>query len=111
MLKNGSLNALLHYFYKLSEQRLSSDPFAFTTRQNGNLTFDRGTYLNWIKGELVNNLNVMSTSTLRGGGNKRKAFQAELAVLRKFGFVSSFRIGVGLEVNWPLVQEYMDFEI
>lgn len=111
VLKNGSLNALLHYFYKLSEQRLSSDPFAFTTRQNGNLTFDKGTYLNWIKGELVNNLNVMSTSTLRGGGTKRKAFQAELAILRKFGFVSSFRIGVGLEVNWPLVQEYMDFEI
>ena len=110
ILKNGSLNALLHYFYKLSEERLRLDSMAFTINSGGRLVFDRGGYLNWIKNELANNLNVMSTASLRGG-NARKAFQAELSILRKFNFVSGFRIGVGLEINWPLIQEFIDFDI
>ena len=110
ILKNGSLNALLHYFYKLSEERLRLDSMAFTINSGGRLVFDRGGYLNWIKNELAINLNVMSTASLRGG-NARKAFQAELSILRKFNFVSGFRIGVGLEINWPLIQEFIDFDI
>ena len=52
----------------------------------------------------------MNTATLRGGV-QRNAFQGEFAILRKFDFVSSFRVGVGLEINWPLVQEFLEYEI
>ncbi|MEJ6695652.1 MAG: hypothetical protein QNK51_07490 [Chitinophagales bacterium] len=110
ILKNGSLNALLHYFYKLSEERLRLDPMAFTTNTGGRLVFDKFEYLSWIKNELANNLNVMSTASLRGG-SARRAFQAELSILRKFDFVSGFRVGVGLEINWPLIQEFIDYDI
>lgn len=110
ILKNGSLNALLHYFYKLSEEKLKRNPLDFTDEVNGTLKFKDLEYLNWVKHELANNLKVMSTASIRGG-TSRKAFQAELAILRKFEFVSKFRVGMGLEINWPLVQEYMDFEI
>ena len=110
ILKNGSLNALLHYFYKLSEERLSADPMSFATNTGGRLTFDKDAYLTWIKNELVTNLNVMSTASLRGG-TARRAFQAELSILRKLNFVSGFRVGVGLEINWPLVQEIIEYEI
>ena len=110
ILKNGSLNALLHYFYKLSEERLRLDSMAFTTNTRGRLVFDKDAYLTWIKNELANNLNVMSTASLRGG-NARKAFQAKLSILRKFDFVSGFRVGVGLEINWHLIQEFIDYDI
>jgi len=56
----------------------------------------------------------MNTATIRGG-RARKAFQGELAVLSKFGFIGErtnrFRIGNGLLINWPLIQEYLDFEL
>lgn len=110
ILKNGSLNALLHYFYKLSEEKLKRDSMAFTSNTGGRLIFKKKLYLNWIKDELVNNLKVMSIATLRGGST-REPFQAEFAVLRKFDFVSGFRVGVGLEINWPLIQEFIDYDI
>ncbi len=52
----------------------------------------------------------MSTSTLRGG-SARKPFQAELAILRKFEFVKGFRVGAGLVINWPLIQEYLEYDL
>jgi hypothetical protein len=113
LLKNGGLAAFLHYIYKLSETRLKSSPLEFTSRnaaRNNRLEFQNVDYLNWIKEELANNLKVMNTATLRGGV-QRKPFQAELSILRKFGFVSKFRIGLGLEINWPLIQEYLEFEL
>jgi len=111
ILKNGSLGALLHYFYKLSESKFGSEPLAFSeTTAGGTLRFQNAPYLNWIRDELANNLNVMNTASIRGG-TARSAFQGELAILRKFGFVSRFRIGLGLEINWPQVQEYLDFNI
>lgn len=63
-----------------------------------------------MQNELANTLNVMNTATLRGG-RARMPFQAEFAILRKFDFVSKFRIGVGLEINWPLIQEFLEYEI
>ena len=110
ILKNGSLNALLHYFYKLSEVKFNGNPFIYTTGTGANIRFNKSDYLCWMKNELAVNMKVMSTASLRAGGT-RIPFQAELAILRKFDFVSKFRIGVGLEINWPLVQEYLDFRI
>jgi len=45
------------------------------------------------------------------GGTPRKAFQGEFAILRKFDFIQGFRIGVGLEINWPAIQEFLDIEL
>ncbi|MBK8831523.1 MAG: hypothetical protein IPN60_11845 [Saprospiraceae bacterium] len=111
ILKNGSMDTFLHYFYKLSERRIKDDPLAFTYVTAGDqIEFDSEEYLGWIKNELATNLNVMNTALLRGGV-ERRPFQGEFAVLRRFGFVSGFRVGLGLEINWPLIQEYLKFEI
>ena len=111
ILKEGSLGAFLHYIYKVSEKKFKNDPLAFTTQStSGKIQFDQSSYLAFVQNELANTLNVMNTATLRGG-KARIPFQAEFAILRKFDFVSKFRIGVGLEINWPLIQEFLEYEI
>jgi len=106
LIRNGELGAFLHYMYKLSEEKFRSDPFEFSTGTD----FDQAEYLNWIEDQLANNLRVMRKASARGG-IARRPFQAELAILRKFDFVSGFRVGVGLEVNWPTVQDAMGFPL
>ncbi len=111
ILKEGSLAAFLHYIYKVSERKFKQQPLAFTTAAaGGRRTFNKNDYLTFLRNELANTLHVMNTATLRGGV-QRNAFQGEFAILRKFDFVSSFRVGVGLEINWPLVQEFLEYEI
>ncbi|MBS3999310.1 MAG: hypothetical protein KGZ71_02375 [Desulfobulbaceae bacterium] len=114
ILKNGDLAVLLHYFYKISEEIFSNDNFAFTSQVNGRYSFNKDAYLDRVKDVLANDLSVMNTASIRGG-QSRKAFQGELAVLSKFGFIGDrtnrFRIGNGLLINWPLIQEYLNFEI
>jgi hypothetical protein len=111
ILKEGGLAAFLHYIYKVSEKKFKQQPLAFTTAATGGRrTFDQGAYLTFLRNELANTLHVMNTATLRGGV-QRNAFQGEFAILRKFDFVQRFRVGVGLEINWPLVQEFLEFEI
>ena len=106
ILKNGQLEAFLHYVYRLSEEKFQSDPFKFANRASS--TLDREGYLKWLERELANRLRVMRTVSARGG-TSRKPFQAELAILRKFNFVKGFRIGVGLVINWPEVQQYLEY--
>jgi hypothetical protein len=111
ILKEGSLTAFLHYIYKVSEKKFKSDPLAFTTTNSkGRLIFDKSSYLAFVRNELVNTLNVMNTATIRGGAS-REPFQGEFAILRKFDFIASFRVGVGLEINWPLIQEFLEYNI
>jgi hypothetical protein len=111
ILKEGSLAAFLHYIYKVSEKKFKSDSLAFTsTNARGRLIFDKSSYLAFVHNELANTLNVMNTANLRGGAS-RKPFQGEFAILRKFDFVGSFRVGVGLEINWPLIQEFLEYNL
>lgn len=111
ILKNGNLIAFLHYFHRLSEDKFRDDNLAYTTiKVNDKPKFDQKEYLEWIKSQMVQELKVMSISTSRGG-NARNAFQAELAILRKFNFVQGFRVGVGLVINWPLIQEYLEYDL
>jgi hypothetical protein len=111
ILKNGSLAAFLHYIYKVSEEKFKIDPLSFTTANaSGHHVFDQAQYLAFLRTELSTTLNVMNTASLRGG-TARGEFQGEFAILRKFGFIEKFRIGVGLEINWPLIQEFLDFNI
>ena len=113
VLQNGQYGAMLHYFYKLSEDKFSSDLFAFTTTDaHGNYVFNSEEYLNWLDDIFANDLHLSKKSTIRAGGT-RKSFQAEISFLKKMGFIkeknsrAAFRVGVGLEIDWPQVQSSM----
>lgn len=113
VLQNGQYGAMLHYFYKLSEEKFSDDLFAFSTKNNlGNHIFQPQEYLEWMDDIFTNELHLSKKSTIRAGGT-RKPFQAEISFLKKMGFVkeknrkAAYRVGVGLEIDWPQVQSSM----
>lgn len=111
VLQNGQYGAMLHYFYKLSEDKFNQDLFAFATlnRETGRYSFNERDYLRWLDACFSNELHIMKKSTERAGGT-RNPFQAELAFLKKLGFIrtsgnrAAYRVGVGLEIDWPQVQ-------
>ncbi len=110
LLSEGSLGAFLHYIHRLSEEKFSNDPLAFTSFPSGRKPiFDNKAYLKWLENEMENSLHVIRKVSLRVGDTKRQPFQAELAVLRSFGILSNFRMGLGLVINWPELQESMIF--
>ncbi len=45
------------------------------------------------------------------GGHSRNPFQGEFAILRHLKIVEDFRIGVGLEINWPEIQEAIQYPV
>ncbi|MGM0582849.1 MAG: hypothetical protein ACQETL_19390 [Bacteroidota bacterium] len=108
LLNNANYGAFLHYIYKVSERIFRSEPMSFSKETNGKICFNQKEYLFEISRILANELNVMRTVSPRGG-QTRQPFQAELAILRRFNYVSKFRLGVGLEINWPEVQKGMNF--
>lgn len=115
VLQNGQYGAMLHYFYKLSEEKFENDLFAFSTIDSvGNHKFLVQDYLLWLDDVFTNDLHLSKKSTVRAGGT-RKPFQAELSFLKKMGFVKSngrsaaYRVGLGLEIDWPQVQSSMLF--
>ena len=110
LLKNANFSAFLHYIYRLSADKFAASPLEFCVTMGSGPRFASNEYLAWLANQLADQLKVMRTVSLRGG-RARKPFQAELAILRKFGCVTGFRLGLGLEINWPKVQEYMDFKI
>jgi hypothetical protein len=103
-LVEGDILALLHYIHRLTVNRMTDDPNSFMKPESGEQTFDRESYAEWLHSEMATVLKVIATSTLRGGV-KRKPFQAEFAILRKLSLVGDMRMGIGLEINWPLVHE------
>lgn len=113
VLQNGQYGAMLHYFYKLSEEKFESDLFAFANKDGREIyRFDSSAYLSWLDDIFTNTLHLAKKSTIRAGGT-RKPFQAELSFLKKMGFIkengrsAAYRVGVGLEINWPQVQNSM----
>jgi hypothetical protein len=110
LLGEGSLGAFLHYIYRLSEERFKNEPLAFAIKPRGAPTqFHHSEYLAWLEDRMENELHVIRKVSLRGGA-ARNPFQAELAVLRTMGIVNKgFRIGVGLSINWPELQDAMSF--
>lgn len=116
VLQNGQYGAMLHYFYKLSEEKFKQNLFEFATKnpRTGDYKFEPMDYLIWLDDEFTK-LHLSKKSTTRAGGT-RKPFQAELAFLKKMGFVKStgiaqrltaYRVGLGLEIDWPQVQNSM----
>lgn len=115
VLQNGQYGAMLHYIYKLSEEKFDNDLFAFSTLgTNGAYSFDKNAYLQWLDDIFDNELHLVKKSTTRAGGT-RKPFQAEISFLKKLGFVkeingrAGFRVGLGLEIDWPQVQSSMSY--
>lgn len=111
LIREGAVGAFLHYIHQLSEERFSADPLAFSSpAKKGKYEFKPEPYLQWLEDQLVKRLRVMRKSSARGGV-KRKPFQGEFAVLRGLGIISGFRVGVGLIINWPQLQEAVTFEV
>ena len=112
ILDTGGLSGFLHYIYKLSDEKFTSNPLEFTTQKpDGSFSFDRHSYLSWLESELSDRLRVLRKVSARGGVS-RKPFQAEFAVLRGFGFVfPGFRLGVGLPINWPEINRILDLNV
>ena len=108
ILENGKLNAFLHYVYRVSEKKFELNPLEFAQSTNKK-KIDVDKYKKWLENELIQ-LNVMRKVSTRGG-QERKPFQAELAILRQFNYIKKFRVGVGLEINWPKVQESTDLSM
>ena len=113
VVQNGQYGALLHYIYKMSEERFNANMFDFSTvNAAGNYTFNSDEYMAWIDDQFANTLHISKKSTIRAGGS-RKPLQAELSFLKRLGFVKShngrtaYRVGVGLEIDWPQVQNSM----
>ena len=108
LITDGGMRTFLHYFYKLSNQKFSENPLAFTTKGKDNkLTFCKMEYLKYIEYQFANKLKVLRKVSLREGKKKRRPFQAELSILNKFGLISKdCRIGVGLAINWPELEKY-----
>jgi hypothetical protein len=108
LLREGGLGAFLHYVYRLSEEAFSADPFAFSSLKRGKAVVGIADYLQWVEGQMADRLHVIRKVSTRGGVS-RKPFQAELALLRNFGIVGGFRPGVGLVINWPALQDALEF--
>lgn len=111
----GQYDVFLYTIYKYSQSRFADDFNAFTSRNaNGAIKFENGDYLDWLNDVFTNQLHMLKKSSLRAGGT-RKPFQAEMSYLKKLGFVYSdsgiptFKRGIGLNIDWPLVESSMSY--
>jgi hypothetical protein len=108
LLQEGRLGAFLHYVYRLSSEAFASDPLRWATppaRPGLVWRFDDRAYLEHIESEMANRLKVLRKVSPRGG-TARSPFQAELALLRRYGFVRrKSRVGIGMDIDWVRVQE------
>lgn len=115
LLQNGQFAALLHYIFKLSEEKFDNDLYSFTATNNGVRTFKQNEYLQWLLDYFANTLHIVQQSSLRAGGT-RKPLQAEISFMNKLGLVRSnrsghpaYRIGSGLCIDWPQVETSIQF--
>jgi hypothetical protein len=116
LLQSGHYGSFLHYVHRLSEKKFMDEPLAFTNDVRGRPVFNEasyGVYLNYLEDELADNLKVMRKVSGRGRPRIRTPFQAELTLLRNYGFVSKkrYRLGVGIPIDWERVHEAMNVAI
>lgn len=111
-LKYGNFLTFLHYIFNLSNEKFSENNLAFTTETANGITFKSVEYKAYLHDKMLNELSLMLTSSVRNPGNPRTAFQAEIPYLKYLGLIedeSTFRVGLGFNINWPLVQESMEY--
>ncbi len=109
LLAEGAYLALLHYIHSISEQCFEGNPLEFSSLRADGISrnFESVPYRNHLIDELTNNLRVAGSSRTRGG-RARPPLEAEFITLRKLGLIGGFRVGLGLEINWPAVHNALD---
>lgn len=111
----GNFSAFLHYFYQLSEELFKQNPMDFSTIHptTKKIKFDNKEYRVTIYTKMRDELSLLLTSSIRSPSNPREPFQAEIPFLKYLDIIPNdrkpFRSGVGLLINWPLIQETIDF--
>jgi hypothetical protein len=116
LLQTGHYGTFLHYVNRLSEQKFSSNPLEFTRVVSGAPVFNEQSYadyLSYLEEELSSNLKVMRKVSQRGRPRRRTPFQAELTLLRNYGFVSAtrYRLGVGIPIDWEKVLSSLNVQL
>ncbi len=117
LLQTGRYGSFLHYVHRLSEQRFASDPLAFTrSGSRGIPTFNEtsyGEYLGYLEDRMADDLKVMRKVSGRSRPRVRTPFQAELTLLRNYGYVSKtrYRLGVGIPIDWEHVVQSLNIDL
>ena len=112
LLTNGGFLPLLHYIHSISDQAFRADQLRFVrvpdaTQLRERPQFQSVEYRHFLFDELANTLRVAGRSAQRGG-RARPPLEGEFITMRKLGLIGNFRLGVGLEINWPAVHEALD---
>ena len=101
LLKKGMFAVLLHYIFRLSEEKFRKNPLEFS--EGGQ--FKQDEYLGWLETNLKK-MHVMKVASRRSEINARRILQAERTIMKKLGLVTGdMRIGTGIVINWPKVNE------
>lgn len=117
LLQTGRYASFLHYIHRLSEKKFSSNPLSFTCLSSTGLpVFNEDSYadyLAYLEDLFVAELKVLRKTTGRNRPRSRTVFQAELTLLRNYGFVSKarYRLGVGIPIDWERVHEALNIEL
>jgi hypothetical protein len=116
LLQAGRYASFLHYIHRLSEKVFSSDPLSFTRKKAGRPAFTDESYyeyLEYLERAFVDELKVMRKVSGRARPRVRTVFQAELTLLRNYGFVSKsrHRLGVGIPIDWERVIDALNIEL
>lgn len=119
LIQTGRYASFLHYVNRLSERKFASDPLAYTrtgTAPGDRPVFTEDSYWEYLQDleiEMTNNLRVMRKVSTRARPRVRTTFQAELTLLRNYGFVSTtrYRLGVGIPIDWEQVVQALNIEL
>lgn len=117
LIQTGRYSSFLHYVARLSERIFSQDPLAYTREEsNGTPMFTEDSYTEYLgdlQDAMVNELKVMRIASTRNRPRVRTMFQAELTIMRNYGFVSSrrHRLGVGIPIDWERVLDAVTVDL
>jgi hypothetical protein len=117
LIQTGRYASFLHYLHRLSERKFAEDPLAYTrTGAGGRPVFNEDSYWEYlqdIETKMTTELRVMRKVSGRARPRVRTTFQAELTLLRNYGFVSEarHRLGVGVPIDWEQVVQALNVEL
>ena len=117
LIQTGRYASFLHYVHRLSERKFADDPLAYTrTDADGRPIFNEDSYWEYlgdIETQLTNDLRVMRKVSGRDRPRVRTTFQAELTLLRNYGFVNQarHRLGIGIPIDWEQVVQALNVEL
>jgi hypothetical protein len=117
LLQTGRYGSFLHYVHRLSERKFASDPLAFTKKsRRGMPLFNEvsySEYLRYLENCMTDDLKVMRKVSGRSRPRVRTPFQAELTLLRNYGYISKtrYRLGVGIPIDWEHVVRSLNIDL